>query len=163
MYSTRAGWKRKTWNLSLGGRRGTQGEVMHRSVHVYVTCANRPTASRRTVGDLVGWYGVKLAVTRRRAGSTHFVSATIAILAVTESPKRWTVGTMLAYAFNGTPSPTDEPGRNTGRRAAAGAASTSEATASRRPVRLMRRLHATSGAGPPSAGTSRASRRDRAR
>src|SRR6476646_786702 len=158
MYSTRAAWNRKTWNLSLGGTRGTHGELMQRNVHVYVTCAKRPTLYRRTAGDLVGSYGLKLAFTYTRAGSTHFVSATTASFAVTESPKRWTVGVMVAYAFSGAPSPTDEPDGNTGRRAAAGAATTSAETATMR-TRLTPRLRATSGGGLPSAGTSRASRR----
>src|SRR5712692_734917 len=105
MYAMRAAWNLKTWNLSLGGRRGTHGEVMQRSVHVYVTCENLPTPRRRTVGAFRGSYGAKVALTRRRAGSTHFVSATMAIFAVIESPNRWTVGDIVAYAFRGTPSP----------------------------------------------------------
>src|SRR6266566_1465153 len=158
MYSTRAAWNLKTWNLSLGGTRGTHGELMQRNVHVYVTCAKRPTLYRRTAGDLVGSYGVKLAFTRTRSGSTHFVSATTAIFAVTESPKRWTVGVMVAYAFSGAPSPTDDPDGNTGRRAPAGAENASAETATMR-TRFTPPLRATSGGGLPSAGTSRASRR----
>ena len=77
-------------------RRGTHGDVMQRSVHVHVTCAKRPTPTRRTVGLRVEPYGAKSVVTRRRAGSTHFVSATIAILAVSSSPKRCTVGVIVA-------------------------------------------------------------------
>ena len=38
-----AGGKWKTWNLSLGGTRGTHGESMQRIVHVHVTCSKRPT------------------------------------------------------------------------------------------------------------------------
>ena len=49
-------------------------------------------------------------VTCSRAGSTSFVSATIAIFAVIESPNRWTVGLIVAYALSGRPSPTAEPG-----------------------------------------------------
>src|SRR5882724_4938166 len=119
----RAGWKWKTWNLSLGGSRGTHGSVMQWSVHVHVTCEKRPTRRRSTVGFRVNVYGAKFVVTRRRIGSTHFVSATIAILAVSSSPKRCTVGVTVAYAFSGTPSPTDEPLGKFGRAAAAGAAS----------------------------------------
>ena len=61
------------------------------------------------VGCLVASYGAKFVVTWSRAGSTHFVSATIAIFAVISSPKRCTVGLTVAYALKGTPSPTDEP------------------------------------------------------
>src|SRR3954468_15560240 len=78
MYSTCAGWNLKTWNLSLGGRRGTQGEAIQRSVHVHVTCAKRPTCRRRTEGSFVASYGAKFVRTCSRRGSTHFVSATIA-------------------------------------------------------------------------------------
>src|SRR6185437_11913958 len=155
-----AAWNLKTWNLSLGGRWGTHGAVMQRRLHVYVTCANRPMLSRRIVGFLVDTYGVKLASTRRRSGSTHFVSATMAILAVTESPKRWTVGVIVAYALMGVPSPSDEPDWNTGRLAAAGAASARADTATRR-TRFTPRLRATSGAGRPSAGMPPATRRSR--
>src|SRR5258705_13170697 len=124
-----AGWKVKTWNLSLGGSRGTQGDVRHSSVHVQVTCAKRPMRSRRMVGAFASAYGAKFVVTRKRAGSTSFVSATIAIFAVIASPKRWTVGLIVAYALNGSPSPTEEPFSYTGRRAAAGTARTSAAAA----------------------------------
>src|SRR3954454_12934741 len=134
----RAGWKWKMWNLSLGGRRGTQGNVMQWSVHVHVTCENRPTRRRSTVGCLVNVYGAKFVVTRRRVGSIHFVSATIAIFAVNSSPKRCTVGETVAYAFSGTPSPIDEPWLKFGRVAAAGAASASAAAATRS-SRFMRR------------------------
>ena len=116
----RAGWKWKTWNLSLGGSRGTHGDVMQCSVHVHVTCEKRPTRRRSTVGFLVSVYGAKFVVTRRRAGSTHFVSATIAIFAVSSSPKRCTVGVIVAYALSGTPSPTDEPFGKFGQRCGRG-------------------------------------------
>ena len=91
-----AGRKRKTWNRSLGGIRGTHGEVTQRNVHVHVTCEKRPTRMRSTLGAVVGWYGVKSADTRSRAGSTHLVSATTATFAVSSSPKRWTVGATVA-------------------------------------------------------------------
>src|ERR1700687_481056 len=103
-----AGRNVKTWNCSLGGSRGTHGDVTQRRVHVHVTCAKRPMRSWRTVGAFVGRYGVKSVLTRSRAGSTHFVSAMIAIFAVIESPNRWTVGVIVAYAFSGRFSPTDE-------------------------------------------------------
>ena len=93
------------------GRRGTHGDVRQRSVHVHVTCAKRPTRRRRIGGLFVGGTARSRCVTRSRAGSTHFVSATIAIFAVSESPNRWTVGAIVAYAFSGTPSPTDRAGR----------------------------------------------------
>src|SRR6476659_518801 len=146
MYSTCAGWNLKMWNLSLGGSRGTQGVVMQRSVHVQVTCAQRPTCRRKTVGDLIASYGAKFVLTWRRRGSTHVVSATIAIFAVTSSPKRCTAGLTDAYALKGTPSPTDEPCWKNGRRAPAGAASP-RADAATRARRFMRSLRATSGGG----------------
>src|SRR6185437_13543793 len=98
---------------------------MQRSVHVHVTCSKRPMLSRRTVGAFVGSYGLKSAVTWSRFGSTHFVSATTASFAVIESPKRWTVGVIVAYAFSGRPSQTEVPLLKIGRLAAAGAARTS--------------------------------------
>src|SRR5262245_58355043 len=97
---------------------------------------------RVTVGARTGRYGVKPVVTRRREGSTNFVSATTARRAVTLSPKRCTVGVTVAYALSGTPSPTTVPDSYTGRRAAAGAA-TARAAAATRSTRFMRGLRAT--------------------
>ena len=99
------------------------------------------------MGAATGLYGTKLDVTCRRAGSTHFVSATIASVAVTGAPKSCTVGVTLAYAFSGTPSPIDEPdgkfgGVGIGVSAAAGAAVASAASAMSR-TRFMRPLPAT--------------------
>src|SRR4051812_22483110 len=104
-----AGVKRYTWNLSLGGRRGTQGEARQRNCHVHVTCMKRPERSRSTWGLCSDTYGAKFVRTRNCCASTHFVSATTARRAVTTSPKRWTVGDIDAYALSGTPSPIDEP------------------------------------------------------
>src|SRR3954471_282919 len=160
MYSTCAGWNLKTWNLSLGGRRGTQGDAMQRSVHVHVTCAKRPTCRRRTEGSFVASYGAKFVRTCSRRGSTHFVSATIAIFAVISSPKRCTAGSTDAYALKGTPSPTDDPCWKIGRGAAAGAVRT-RAAAATSATRFTRSLRATSDGDPPSGGTRRASRRNR--
>ena len=72
------------WNTcasSLGGNRGTHFVLRHRNVHVQVICSKRPVWRRSTVGEVTGSYGRKVAVTRRRCGSTHFVSATIAMRA----------------------------------------------------------------------------------
>src|SRR5919204_5407484 len=129
----------KTWYLSLGGTRGTHGDVTQRSVQVHVICANRPAFRRSTVGAFVSRYGAKPAVTRSRFGSIHRMSATIATFAVTTSPKRWTVGVSVAYAFSGTPSPTAEPEGKTGNVAAAGAAAASATATATSAVRLMRR------------------------
>src|SRR6266496_615939 len=139
--------KWKTWYLSLGGSCGTHWCARQRSVHVHVTCSKRPELSRSIVGPRTTWYGVKLVDTRRRAGSTHFVSATIASRAVMASPKRWTVGETVAYAFRGVPSPTEEPEGKNGRLATAGAAATSAAAVASSAARLMRALRATSRAG----------------
>src|SRR5882757_2678945 len=99
----RAGWNWKMWKWSLGGTRGTHGKLRHWSVHVHVTWAKRPTRRRRMVGAFVSAYGAKSVLTCSLAGSTHFVSATIASFAVIESPNRWTVGVIVAYAFSGSP------------------------------------------------------------
>src|SRR5436853_4664382 len=115
------GEKWKTWNLSLGGSRGTHGDARQRSCHVQVTCSKRPERSCSTCGLCSVTYGAKFARTRSRSGFTHFVSAMTARRAVMTSPKRWTVGVIDAYALSGTPSPTDEPLVCTGRIAAAGA------------------------------------------
>src|SRR6266404_8306426 len=127
--------------------RGTHGEVRQRSVHCQVICAKRPTCRRVTVGAATGLYGTKLVVTCSRLGSTHFVSATMASLAVTGAPKSWTVGVNVAYAFSGTPSPIDEPdgkfgGVGIGVSAAAGAAVASVARAMSSTC-FMRPLRAT--------------------
>src|SRR5262249_20762114 len=108
-YSTCAGGKWKTWKRSSGGTRGTHGDVMQRIVHVQVTCAKRPIRRRITVGGFAAVYGVNVAITFNRVGSTRCVSATTASFAVIESPNRWTVGVIDAYALNGRPSPTEEP------------------------------------------------------
>ena len=86
------GEKRKMWKRSFG----THGDVRQRSVQVHVTCANRPTWSVCIDGCCTGAYGRKLVLTRRRDGSTQRVSATTATDAVTESPKRCTVGVSVA-------------------------------------------------------------------
>ena len=65
----------------------------------------------------------------------------------------------VAYAFSGTPSPTDEPLGKFGQRPPPPArreSASAAAAASKRSERLTRRLLATSGAGRPSAGTTRA-------
>src|SRR6266446_3791784 len=145
--------KRNTWYFSLGGEVGTQRAVRHRSRHVHVICSKRPTCRCRTVGAPTGVYGAKPAVTRSRLGSTQRVSATTASFACSVSPKRCTVGTMLAYAFSGSPSPRTEPdgwygspgcGEMIGLAADAAPARTS-APASAAGVVLMRSLRATSG------------------
>src|ERR1700716_4011945 len=102
-------WKRKMWKRSLGGTRGTHALVMQRSVHVHVSCWKRPTCTVASVERFTSWYGLKSVDTRRRVGSTHFVSATTARRAVITSPKPWTCGAIVAYALSGTPSPTEVP------------------------------------------------------
>src|SRR5579862_1360767 len=150
-YSTCAGWKWKTWKRSSGGRRGTQGDVMHRIVHVQVTCAKRLICRRITVGGFVAVYGVKVAITFSRDGSTRCVSATTASFAVIESPNRCTVGVIEAYALKGRPSPTEEPLYTGSAPVADGmnASATSRTSSPRFTLRL-----ATSDGGRPSAGTS---------
>ncbi len=139
--------------MSLGGYRGTHGALRQRSVHVQVICSKRPVRSRSTVGAWTGWYGRKLAVTRSRDGSTHFVSATTAMLAVTGSPNRCTGGVSVVYALSGTPSPIDEPDGSGGSVAAAGAAAASATAAATSSRRLMRPALARAPACPPSGGT----------